>query len=149
MTLRTTFECREALRWANRLAHDLSQESVDLPHLLDGLIMTQGGHAANILEHLLGDTRPLRSRLWALLPAGLRESDHLAEVPWLRQTVSFKRVIEAALSLAERGGSLRLTSGHVLAALGAQAGEEAAEVLRRRGVTAALVQDHAWLPWEA
>jgi ATP-dependent Clp protease ATP-binding subunit ClpA len=149
MTLRTTFECREALRWANRLAHDLGQESVDLPHLLDGLVMTEGGHAANILEHLLRDTRPLRSELWALLPAGLTESDHLAEVPSLRQTVSFKRVIEGALSLAERSESWRITSGHILAALCEQAGEPAAEVVRRCGVTAEVVQDHAWLPWEA
>jgi hypothetical protein len=147
--MRATFECREALRWANRLAYDLGHGQVGLPHLLDGLVMVQGGHAANILKHLLGDTGPVRSELWALLPGGPHESGHPAEVPALPQTGDFKRVVEEALGLAEVAGANRLTSGHLLAALCGRAGDATAEIVRRRGLTSEVVRDHSWLPWEA
>lgn len=149
MTKQTTFECREALRWANRLAHDLGQEKVDVPHLLDGLVMADGGHASNILRHLLGGTGSIRSELWALMPGSLREFDHVAEVPSLPQSRNFKWVIEQAIGLAEGDGANRLTSGHILAALCGLSEEPTAEILRRRGLTKEVVRDHSWLPWDA
>jgi ATP-dependent Clp protease ATP-binding subunit ClpA len=147
--MRATFECREALRWANRLAHDLGQDRLDVPHLLDGLIMTDGSHASNILKHLLGGTHAIHAELWALFPGSLKESDHVAEVPSLLQTRSFKRVIEEAIGLAETTEANRLTSGHILASLCGLAGEPSAELLCRRGVTREVVRDHWWLPWAA
>src|SRR3954449_11910283 len=66
--LRFVLECREAMRWANRLAHNLDQEFVDTPHLLDGLLMIEEGHASNIIKHLLGDFKTIRSEVWAMFP---------------------------------------------------------------------------------
>lgn len=146
MSLRFALECREAVRWANRLAHSLGQEHVDTPHLLDGLLMVEEGHASNIVKHLLGDYDAIRADIWATFPGRPREFDHLAEVPKRPQTESFKRAVEGAIRVAEETDAGLITTGHMLAAMAEMSGDTASEFLRRRGITSEAVLDHGWVP---
>lgn len=146
---RFAIECREAVRWANRVAHNFGQGRVEAAHLLDGLLATEGSHASNIVGRLVGGKDGLRTRLWAMFPGSFEDSQHLAEIPRLPQSLEFGQVISGAIRIAEAGGSRIATTGHMLAALAELPGDAAAEVVRGLGITGEAVRAHLWMSRES
>jgi len=128
-----TLKAQEAVQAAQSVAERYSHQSVDVEHLLCGLIEQREGIVAPILQKLEADPPTILSAL----------EGHLAKLPkvdgggigQLYITPRLNKVLEGALQEAERLRDEYVSTEHLLIAIADEKGGPSANILAREGVT--------------